>query len=85
MQLTSELISFDTSAATLRFRAPQVSNDIPMKFQLTVSNGLSSVTTTYNNMIENNESGGSVAWLNLLLLSMLHIHNKKTKLLIILL
>jgi predicted extracellular nuclease/endonuclease I len=78
MQLTTELISFDTSAATLSFQAPQVEQDEPIKFQLTVSDGLSSVTTTYNVVVENKESGGSVAWLSLLLLSMLYIRNRKT-------
>ena len=73
------MISFDTSAATLSFRAPQVSDDIPIRFQLTVSDGLSTVTTTYNVVVENNESGGSMAWLSLLLLSMLHIRNRKAK------
>ena len=79
VQLTSELISFDTSAATLSFQAPQVSDDIPIRFQLTISDGLSTVTTTYNLVVENSESGGLIAWLSLLLLSMLHIRNRKTK------
>jgi len=79
VQLTAELISFDSSAATLSFQAPQVSDDIPLKFQLTVSDGSSSVTTTYTVVVENKKSGGSMAWLILLLLPVFHIRRRKAK------
>ena len=65
-------IFFQFDAATLTFDAPNISSDISIEFELTVSDGRHEVTQTHSLVVEANSSGGgaggSIGWLTLLLL-----------------
>ena len=82
-QLTDSHISFQYDAGSISFTAPQVSADTPIEFELTVTDGEYSSTTTYTVVIEDTAesddiiSGGSMGVASLLMLPLFALRRRK--------
>ncbi len=78
VQLSGTPVSFDASAASISFTAPNVTTDETISFQLTVDDGNGNTdTTTASASIVNKKESGSFGWLMLLLTPMLFTRRKK--------
>jgi subtilisin family serine protease len=78
VQLAGPSVDFGATAKVLSFKAPKVSNDETVSFQLTVDDGTGNSDTTVASVsITNKKSSGSFGWLLLLLTPMLFTRRKK--------
>jgi subtilisin family serine protease len=78
IQLSGTPVSFNASAETINFTAPDVSKDEKIAFQLTVDDGKGNKDRTVASVsIVNKKESGSFAWLMLLLTPLLFTRRKK--------
>ncbi len=80
-QTTGALIQFQYDAKSISFTAPKVSGDIPISFELTVSDGTNTVTETFSLVVEDTSDsssvGGTVGFISLLLLPLVGLRRRR--------